>query len=195
VAARFLVGCRREQDVPAEPGDRVACRIAARGTGLGGEEPYDRELHRERALHVDRAAPPDVAVGDITAERIVGPALRRGRDDVEMGQEEQRLATGAVAAQPRADGSAAGERLDDLRLEAGHAEGVGDVRRRGELGAGRIGRIDGSNADEVAERLDELRLSAGEHFRRDPVRRSDGDAHAITCRSRQGSRRSRGRIR
>ena len=43
------------------------------------------------AFHVDRAAPPDLAVGDLGAERIVLPARRIGRDDVHVMQQQQRL--------------------------------------------------------------------------------------------------------
>ena len=59
-------------------------------------------------LHVDGAAAVDVAVGDVGRERVVRPALGRGRDDVEVRQQEERLAAGAVAAQPGVDGAAAG---------------------------------------------------------------------------------------
>ena len=115
-AAGLLVGRAREQDVAAQAGDRVARRIEAGRAGLGDEPLDDAELHRDHVLHVDRAAAVDVAVGDVGRERVVGPALRRRRDDVEVRQQEERLAAGPVAAQPGVDRAAARHRLDDLRL-------------------------------------------------------------------------------
>ena len=104
--ARLLVGGRGEQDVAAEAGDRVARRIEAGGARLGREQAHDPELHRDHGLHVDRAAAVDVAVVEVGRERIVTPALGRRRHDIEMRQQEQRLAAGAVAAQPGVDGAA-----------------------------------------------------------------------------------------
>ncbi len=85
------------------PGDRVARRIEAGRARLGREQPHDAELHRDHRLHVDRAAAVDVAVDEVGRERVVGPALGRGRDDVEMREQQERLAAGAVAAQPGVD--------------------------------------------------------------------------------------------
>jgi hypothetical protein len=90
-------------------------------------------------LHVDRAAAPDVAVGDVAAERVVGPLLRRRRDHVEVREQQQRLAAGAVAAQPGGDRAATGDREVDLGGDAGVLERVGDPPRGAELAVGRVG--------------------------------------------------------
>ena len=94
--------------------------------GLGREQPHDRQLHRDEVLHVDRAAAPDVAVGDVAGERVVGPPLRRRRHDVEMAEQQERLAAGPVAAEAGGHGAAARDGLEDLGDEAGVGERVGD---------------------------------------------------------------------
>ena len=91
--AGLLVGRAREEDVAPEAGDRVRCRIATGSTGLRDEPCEHAHLERDHALHVDGAAAVDIAVGDVRCERIVAPAL--GRADVEVGQEQQRIAAGA----------------------------------------------------------------------------------------------------
>ena len=117
-AAGLLVRGAREQDVAPKPRDRVVGGVQPGCPGLGRQEPDDAQLHRHHALHVDRAAPVDIAAVDVGCERVVGPAIGRGGHDVEMRQQEERFATGAVAAQPRVDGATAGDRFDDLRGEA-----------------------------------------------------------------------------
>ena len=96
---------RRRPGIGSLAGSRPAARAAS------AEEPDDAELHRDHALHVDGAAAVDVAVDEIGRERVVGPAVRRRRDDVEMRQEQERLATGPIATQPGMDRSASRERL------------------------------------------------------------------------------------
>ena len=54
------------------------------------------------------------------------PALGRRGDDVEVRQEQQRVAAGAVAAEPRDHAAAAGRGLQDLGREAGRAQLGGD---------------------------------------------------------------------
>ena len=81
------------------PGTGSRGRVEARRPGLGGEQPDDAELHRDEVLHVDRAAAVDVAVGEVRGERVVGPALGRRRHDVEVREQQERLAAGPVAAQ------------------------------------------------------------------------------------------------
>ena len=73
---------------------------------------------RDHVLHVDRAAAVDVAVGEVGRERVVGPALGRRRDDVEVREQQQRVAAGPVAAQADVDRAATGHGLDDLGREA-----------------------------------------------------------------------------
>ena len=149
------------------------------GPRLGGEQPDDPELHRDHRLHVDRAAAVDVAVGDVGRERIVAPALGRGRDDVEVRQQQERVAAGAVAAQPGVDGAASGDRLDDLGLEAGRGQDRGDPARRDELAVGRVGRrrVDRRDPDEVAQGLDELVDGPGPARLDGPRRRRGAHRH------------------
>ena len=121
-AAGLLVGRAREQHVAAQAGDRVTGRVEAGRARLGRQQPDDAELHRDHRLHVDRAAAVDVAVGQVRRERVVAPALGRRGHDIEMGQQEQRLAARPVAAQAGVDGAASGLRFDDLGLEAGRGQ-------------------------------------------------------------------------
>ena len=151
-AAGLLIGGRGEQDVAAQAGDRIRGGVAAGGARLPGEQPHDAELHRDQVLHVDRAAAVDVAVGDVGRERVVGPQLRRGRDDVEVAEEEQRAAARAVAVQPGGDRAATGERLDDRRRDPGFGQDRRHVAGREDLVARRV---DGRDADEVAQVGDE----------------------------------------
>ena len=128
-AARLLVGRAGEQDVAPQARDRVAGRVETGRPRLGGEQPDDTELHRDHRLHVDRAATVDVAVVDVRRERIVRPALGRRRDDVEVRQEEERLAAGAVAAQAHVDRAATGFRFDDLRARGPSSARSAAMRR------------------------------------------------------------------
>ena len=70
-------------------------------------------------------AAPHVAVVNLTAERVVLPALRVRLDDVEMCVEEQRRLR-ARALDPRDHVGAALLLLEELRREAGGAEMIGD---------------------------------------------------------------------
>jgi hypothetical protein len=83
-AAGLLVGGRGEQDIPREPRHRVARGIPAGLTRLGREEADDLELHRDLVLHVQRATAVQPAVRDVAREGVVGPAVERRRDDVEV---------------------------------------------------------------------------------------------------------------
>ncbi len=73
-AAGLLVGGAGEQDVASETGDRVAGRVETGRPRLRGEQPHDPELHGDHRLHVDGAAPVDVAVDELRRERVVAPA-------------------------------------------------------------------------------------------------------------------------
>ena len=151
MAAGLLVGGAREQDVAAQAGDRVAGRVQAGRARLGREPLDDAELQRDHALHVDRAAAVDVAVGEVGRERVVGPALGRRRHDVEVRQQQQRLAARPVAAQPDVDRAATGHGLDDLGPQARPRAGAGDVARRAQLAVGR-GRVGGGLTDGIRMR-------------------------------------------
>ena len=131
--------------------------IAAGSPGLVGQESHDADLHRDHGLHVDRAAPPEVAIGDVGGEWLVGPPVGRCRDHVEMAEQQERSAAGPVAAKADVDGAAAGVRLEDLRGQAGSGQAVRDVARRAELAVRRrrVDRVDRRDADEVPEGLDQ----------------------------------------
>ena len=87
--AGLLVGQEGEDDVPRRH-DPVAL-----------EPPRDRDHHRDHVLHVDRAAPPHVAVLDGPGERMHRPLTRVGRHHVEMPVHEQRV---PARIRPRAPG-------------------------------------------------------------------------------------------
>ena len=125
--AGLLVRRTGEQDVAAQAGDRVAGRVQAGRSRLGDEQLDHAELERDHVLHVDRAAAVHVAVRDLPGERVVGPAIGRGGHDVEMGQQQERLAAGAVATQPDVDRGTARDDLQQLRLEAEGGQAVGEV--------------------------------------------------------------------
>ena len=57
------------------------------------------------------------------------PALRRRGHDVEVRQEQERLAAGPVAAQAGVDRAATRDGLDELRPQAEGGEAVGEVAR------------------------------------------------------------------
>ena len=78
VAARLLVGQERQHDVTR--------RLAAFAQPLA----HDRQHHRVHVLHVDRAAAPHAAVGDLAGQRVHPPVGRVGGDDVEVAVDQQR---------------------------------------------------------------------------------------------------------
>ena len=73
----LLVGGEREHD--------VAGGLAALAQPLAD----DGQHHRVHVLHVDRAAAPDAAVGDLAGERVVPPVGGVGGHDVEVAVDEQ----------------------------------------------------------------------------------------------------------
>ena len=152
-AASLLVGRRAEDDVAAKAGDGVRGGIAAGLPGGPRQAAHDLHFHRHHRLHVDGAAAPDVAFRKVAAERVVGPAFRFGWHHVQVREEQQRLAAGAVAAEPRHDRTAAGKRLHDRRLDALVSEDAFEVTSREELVAGRV---DGLNPDEGPDQFDQL---------------------------------------
>ena len=150
VAARLLVGGEGEHD--------VAVRLAP----LAHPLPDDREDHRVHVLHVDRAAPPHAAVGDLARERVTAPVERVGRHDVQVTVNEQ---CGAAPVVPFHAGDEAGPlrvRLEDgglqpdLAQQARHVLGGPPFARAGVVP--RVGRVD---PDQVSADVDDLILSLG----------------------------------
>ena len=189
-AAGLLVGGRREHDVPGEAGDRIAGRVASGRARLGGEAADHADLHRDHALHVDRAAAPDVAVGDVGGERVVRPAVSRGRDHVDVREQEERVAAAAVAVEAGDDRAASRGRLEDLGRHARVAEQVGHEPGGPQLAVTRLrGRVDARDPDELAEVVDELVVGAPPVGGGDGVRRPDGAARGGRARDRAVGRR------
>ena len=154
--AGLLVRGAGEQHVATKARDRVAGRVEAVVAGPVRQQSDDAELERHHALHVDGATPVDVAVGQVGRERIVRPALGWRRDHVEMGQEQERIPAGPVAAKAGVDRAAAGDRLDDLRCQARVPQEAGDVPGRDQLAVRGLGgrRVDRTDPDQVPEGLD-----------------------------------------
>ena len=135
--ARLLVGRAGEQHVSSQAWDRIPGGVAAGRAGLVDQPLDDAELEGDHALHVDRAAAVDVAVGDIGRERVVRPAIGRCRDDVEVRQQEERFAAGPVTPQAGVDGAATRGGLDDLGVEAERPEAPFEIARGARLLVGR----------------------------------------------------------
>jgi len=55
-------------------------------------------VRRPIVFHIDRAAPVDIPVGGLRGERIVGPALRWSRHDIQVGEQQERVTAGPVPA-------------------------------------------------------------------------------------------------
>jgi hypothetical protein len=144
VPARLLVGGEAQHQLATGCGLR--CRAGA----------HDAQQHRVEVLHVDRAAPPDVTVLDLAAERVDLPVGRLGRYDVEVAVDQQRGAT-VAAAPARHHVGPARAALDDPALDPDLVEQRGDVL--GGLALPRpvvravVGRVDG---DQVLAELDDL---------------------------------------
>ncbi len=82
----------------------------------------------------------------------------RGRHDIEVRQEQERVTAGAVAAQAGVDRATAWHGFDDLRLQAKGPQPVGQVLRGTGLAIGSTGgnRIDGWDPDQVLQGGDEV---------------------------------------
>ena len=138
--SRLLVGEHRE--------DEVARRPAA---GLGANQGSDH--HRHTALHVERAAAPQVAVDDVAAEGTVAPVLVDRGDDVDVALEEQRRGL-APTLHPRDEVGAARFAFVSLAFDVRVAEQLFDKLDRKVLFAWRVR---GVEPDEVAGQLDHER--------------------------------------
>ena len=174
--ASLFVGRAGEQDVATQARDRVAGGVAADRPGFAGQQPDDPEFHRHHRLHVHGAAAIDVAIGEVGGERVVAPALRWRGDDVEVREEEQRVAAAAIAVEADVDRAAPRLGFDHLRLEARRHEHRLDASRRHQLSVGRIRRrwVDRPDPDELADGLDKLLRGDGPGRLVDLMRRSDG---------------------
>ena len=143
VAAVFLVGEDDEYEVagqrdvlPLRPQERV-------------------HEHRDAALHVERAAAPDVPVDEPALERRVRPALPARGDDVDVALEEQRRRVAAL--EPGDEVRPARHPLEGLRLAARLLEQAADELDALGLVAGRIRRVE---ADQRLRKLDDVHASS-----------------------------------
>ncbi len=140
LATGLLVGRRQEHEVALERHPRA----------LEGEQ--SRQVQDARRLHVDRAAPVEVAVGDDASERVDRPVAPVGVYDVDVMVQDD-SAEGAVALQARAQTGAPGARLDRLALDALARQDLGQKPRAGDLVAGGIGGVDLQIAAQELDRL------------------------------------------
>ena len=125
--------------------DRAAEGDAGAPHGFGGEEGRG-----QAGLHVGRAAAVQVAVTDLAAERVDGPALA-GRYDVEVSVQ--------VQGRPRLAAASPAENVDlrTLRVVAGPLDVLGleavglqtDADQLGAFPVGVAGRVDARNADQL----------------------------------------------
>ena len=114
-AAGLLVGEEGEDD--------VTLRFAAGS----GEITQDRKDHGIHILHVHRAAAPDHAVADLSAERVDLPVVGLGGYDVEVAVQQDRVTL--RGAPPRDHVRASGLGLPELRGDADLLEQRGGVHR------------------------------------------------------------------
>ena len=147
-AAGLLVGEEGEHDV-------------ARGLAAAAQPvAYDRQRHRVHVLHVDGAAAPHAAVGDLAGEGVVGPVRRVGRYDVGVAVDEQRGPGRVLALDPGHGRGAARVRLEDLRLEPHLGELLGDVLGGLALARARVvAVVAGVDPDQLAAEVDDLVLA------------------------------------
>ena len=142
LATGLLVGHAEEHKRPLgrEPGVReVACR---HGHGCGEAE------------HVDRTAPPDLAVDEFATERVLAPAVGERRHDVGVPHEAHRRCVGVAALDAGDDRVAALHCGEPFDLQPGSFEHAGE-----EVGVARLltalprAVVDAGVADQVLQQL------------------------------------------
>ena len=138
--ADLLVGGRDE--------DQVTRRLKAFASEGGDRDGARRDL----ALHVERAAPPDLAVTKLARPRIDLP-LRSIRHDGVRVREQQQAGPAAPAGQARDEVRPLGHLRVELTRDAALREVVAQQLGRGRLVAGRI---DGVDPDQLLEELRDL---------------------------------------
>ena len=112
-------------------------------------------------LHVQRAAAPDEAVGEVARPRVVRPVRRRREHGVDVRQQAQHGPVG-VAAQARDEVRPLGLGAEQVDLEAGLAQIRGEALLQDALVAWRV---DGVAADEALQQLRRLLLEICGHGR------------------------------
>jgi len=137
--ADLLVGGRREDQVAARPEPLTR----ERGDGDG--------VRRDLALHVERAAPPNLAVPQLARERRHRPLGRIGEHDIGVTHEEKRRAV--TAANPGHEVRALRHLRDQLAGDAARLEVVAQQLGRDRFVAGRVRRVD---ADQPLQEVRDL---------------------------------------
>ncbi len=156
-----VVGAHRVRVLADEPREPEVLADLLVGRGDEDEvavrpEPLPRQARdrdrarRHLALHVERPAPPDLAVDDLARPRVALPLGRVGEHGVGVGEERERRPA-PVPADPRDEVGALRHLRDQLDLDARVLE-VGPQH----LGRARLvpGRVDRVGADELPQELD-----------------------------------------
>ena len=115
-------------------------------------------LGRDLGLHVERAAAPQVAVGEVARPRVVLPLGRVGEHRVDVAEVDERRPVAVGAASVATRFGRALVAASSSRLETGSLEVAGEVLDRGALVAGRI---DGVEAHEALQDVGRLLLEVG----------------------------------
>ncbi len=144
----------------AEPGEAEAVadllvggggedQVAGRLEALAGERGDRDRVRGHLPLHVERAAPPDLAVAHLAGERRHRPLGGVGEDDVGVAEQQQRRAVAATR-NPGDEAGALGHARVEVAANAVCLEVFAQELGRRRLVAGRVGRVD---ADEPAEQI------------------------------------------
>ena len=162
--------------------DRAAERDASAPHGFGGEHSGG-----QAGLHVGRSAAVQVAVTDLAAERIDGPALA-GRYDVQVSVQ--------VQGRPRLAASSPAENVDlrTLRVVSGPLDVLGleavrlqtDAEQLGAFPVGVSGRVDGWDADQLGREPGRF-LTADRGLGEDAVGEARGHAGGTALYGRHGT--------
>ena len=155
---RLLVRHRQEHDVARQRQARAL------------QQQHRDQLGHAQPLHVERAAPPDLAVADDARERLLVPVLALHGHHVGVIEQHQRLLA-AVAAQDGAQRDAVVARVERLAGDAlAFEDGPEEVARQ-PLPPRRVGRVDAQVVLQDAQRL----LEGGV-----PIDRRRGRRHSAT---------------
>ena len=144
--ALFLVGLGHEHELAGEVA--AVLEQPAHGHGEGGQQ----------VLHVDGAAPPDVAVLHDAGKGRLVPLVGRRRHDV-LVRHERQARPRARAGQRDDEAAPPGRLAHDLAAQTETAKVLVEERGHGRLVAGRVGRVD---ADQGGEQLARLALHPGD---------------------------------
>ena len=145
LAARLLVGHAEKHEIASK---------SMLGTG---QVPGDHRHRRGQVEHVDGATPPDLAVDDLAAERVLVPAVGVDRYDVGVAVQTEARRLGVSALEASNDGCTARCGMELFHLQAGTLQvGRQDVGVADFLSA-RLGAVVHAGiADQGLEKFDAL---------------------------------------